>query len=92
MFESIIAGILSRFLGDYVEGLEAENLSLSIVGGNVVLENLRLKKEALADLEVPLVVKDGTDCMCLALVAERVVPRCARAFLLLCRCPQPRRL
>eukprot|EP01094_Clydonella_sp_ATCC50884_P020473 TRINITY_DN4260_c0_g2_i1.p1 TRINITY_DN4260_c0_g2~~TRINITY_DN4260_c0_g2_i1.p1 ORF type:complete len:3475 (-),score=1195.12 TRINITY_DN4260_c0_g2_i1:66-10490(-) len=59
MFENIVASILSKYLGDYVEGLESKNLSLGIMGGKVKLENLRLKKEALADLEVPVVVKDG---------------------------------
>jgi hypothetical protein len=59
MLEGIIATVLSRYLGDYIEGLERENLSLGISSGHVKLENLRLKKEALADLELPLEIKEG---------------------------------
>ncbi len=59
MFESIIASILSSYLGDYIEGLERENLALSVFSGNVVLENLQLKKEALADLQLPITIKEG---------------------------------
>jgi len=59
MLEGLVATILSRYLGDYIEGLERENLSLGISSGHVKLENLRLKKEALADLELPLIIKEG---------------------------------
>lgn len=59
MLESIVAGILSKFLGDYIVGLESENLNLNISGGHVTLENLQIKKECLAELELPLQVKEG---------------------------------
>ena len=59
MLESIVAGILSKYLGDFIVGLESENLSLNISGGHVVLENLQIKKECLAELELPITVKEG---------------------------------
>jgi len=59
MFENIVAAILSKYLGDYVEGLESENFSLSIYSGNVVLTDLKLKKHCLSQLELPIVVKEG---------------------------------
>ena len=59
MLEGIVAGILSKYLGDFIVGLEGENLSLNISGGHVVLENLQFKKECLAELELPITVKEG---------------------------------
>ena len=59
MLEGIVSTILSTYLGDYVVGLEKQNLSLNIFGGHVVLENLQLKKEALADLQLPITIKEG---------------------------------
>jgi len=45
MLESIVSALLEKYLGDYVEGLQTENLKLSIFSGDVVLENLKLKKK-----------------------------------------------
>lgn len=59
MLEGIVASILSRYLGDFIIGLEGENLSFNISGGHVVLENLQFKKECLAELELPITVKEG---------------------------------
>lgn len=36
-----------------------ENVKLNVSGGNVVLKNLKLKTDALRDLELPLKVKEG---------------------------------
>src|SRR5262245_3846725 len=59
MLEGVVASLLSRYLGDFVRGIEPENLRVGILGGDITLENLELKKEALADLELPVVVKAG---------------------------------
>ncbi|TPX42076.1 hypothetical protein SeMB42_g05292 [Synchytrium endobioticum] len=59
MFEGIIAQVLNKFLGDYVANLETKQLSLSIWRGDVVLNNLRLKKEALDKFNLPIEVKEG---------------------------------
>lgn len=47
MFEGIIASLLNRYLGKYIEDLDLENLNVGIFGGNVLLSNLKLKTEAL---------------------------------------------
>jgi hypothetical protein len=57
MLESIVATILSKYVGDYVLGLE--NLKVSLLSGNAVFENLELKKEALDGLDLPITVKGG---------------------------------
>ncbi|KAE8617181.1 hypothetical protein XENTR_v10009002 [Xenopus tropicalis] len=59
MLESVVADLLNRFLGDYVENLDRSQLKLGIWGGNVALENLRIKENALSELNVPFKVKAG---------------------------------
>ena len=57
--ETLAVTILTKYLGSYVNGLQRENLNVSIGSGDVVLENLELKKEALDDLELPITVRGG---------------------------------
>eukprot|EP01102_Stenamoeba_stenopodia_P012691 TRINITY_DN4034_c0_g3_i1.p1 TRINITY_DN4034_c0_g3~~TRINITY_DN4034_c0_g3_i1.p1 ORF type:complete len:542 (-),score=132.61 TRINITY_DN4034_c0_g3_i1:760-2385(-) len=59
MLERIAAQLLTKYLGEYVKGLEKENLQINVIGGDVVLERLELKTEALANLELPIEVKRG---------------------------------
>ncbi|CAH2273272.1 Hypothetical predicted protein [Pelobates cultripes] len=59
MLESVLADLLNRFLGDYVENLDRSQLKLGIWGGNVALENLRIRENALSELDVPFKVKAG---------------------------------
>ncbi|KAJ8727553.1 hypothetical protein PYW07_001672 [Mythimna separata] len=54
VFESIVVDVLNRFLGNYVENLNRSQLKLGIWGGDVVLENLVLKQNALEELNVPV--------------------------------------
>lgn len=59
VFESVVGTVLSKFLGDYVEGLEGKNLEVNIMSGRVVLENLQLKKEAFSRYQLPVTIRDG---------------------------------
>ncbi|KAM6200995.1 intermembrane lipid transfer protein VPS13C [Rhynchocyon petersi] len=59
VLESVVADLLNRFLGDYVENLNKSQLKLGIWGGNVALENLQIKENALSELDVPFKVKAG---------------------------------
>ncbi|KAM6119483.1 intermembrane lipid transfer protein VPS13C [Pterocles gutturalis] len=59
VLESVVADLLNRFLGDYVENLNKSQLKLGIWGGNVELENLQIKENALSELDVPFRVKVG---------------------------------
>lgn len=47
MFEGVVATILNRYLGKYIQDLDTENLNVGIFGGNVQLTQLKLKPEAL---------------------------------------------
>ncbi|CAH2355297.1 vacuolar protein sorting-associated protein 13 [[Candida] railenensis] len=59
MFESLVATILNRFLGSYIEDFDPKQLNIGIWSGDVKLKNLRLKKESLDELKLPLDVKFG---------------------------------
>lgn len=59
MFESIVATLLNRFLGSYIENFDSKQLNIGIWGGDVCLKNLRLKKESLDKFKLPLDVKFG---------------------------------
>ncbi|XP_050428442.1 intermembrane lipid transfer protein VPS13A-like isoform X2 [Adelges cooleyi] len=60
MFEGIVASLLNRYLGKYIEDLDLENLNVGIFSGNVLLSNLKLKTEALYELGFPIEVKAGS--------------------------------
>jgi vacuolar protein sorting-associated protein 13A/C len=72
MFESVVRTVLNKFLGDYVSNLETNQLNVGIFSGisflkhlqsqflgNVVLNGLKLKREALDKLNLPIAVYQG---------------------------------
>ncbi|GFR52304.1 hypothetical protein Agub_g14841, partial [Astrephomene gubernaculifera] len=59
MFEGQVAYYLNRYLGRYLQGIDADSLRISVWRGDVELRNLALKPEALQDLELPVTVKAG---------------------------------
>ncbi|KAI6181597.1 Vacuolar protein sorting-associated protein 13C [Aphelenchoides besseyi] len=59
VFESVVADLLNRFLGDFVENLDASQLNLGIWGGDVKLFNLDVKETALDNLDLPIKLKFG---------------------------------
>jgi hypothetical protein len=59
MFEGQVAFYLQKYLGTYLNGLDAESLRISVWKGDVELKNLSLKPEALQDLDLPISVKAG---------------------------------
>lgn len=40
MFEGLIASILNKVLGDFIENIDSNQLSISVWSGQVSLENL----------------------------------------------------
>ncbi|XP_051130647.1 uncharacterized protein LOC127251100 isoform X2 [Andrographis paniculata] len=59
MFEAHVLHLLRKYLGEYVHGLSAEALRISVWKGDVVLKDLKLKAEALNALKLPVIVKAG---------------------------------
>ncbi|XP_047103973.1 vacuolar protein sorting-associated protein 13A-like [Schistocerca piceifrons] len=59
MFEGVVATVLNRYLGKYIQDLDIESLNIGIFSGNVQLVDLRIKPEALYELDLPIEVKVG---------------------------------
>lgn len=59
MLESLVAGVLNRTLGSYVENFDPNQLNIGIWSGDVKLRNLKLKGESLDKLNLPIDLKCG---------------------------------
>ncbi|SCW01107.1 LAFE_0D05226g1_1 [Lachancea fermentati] len=59
MLESLAANLLNRILGSYVENFDSKQLNVGIWSGDVKLKNLKLKKESLDALNLPIDVRFG---------------------------------
>uniref|UniRef100_T1J4H6 Vacuolar protein sorting-associated protein 13 n=1 Tax=Strigamia maritima TaxID=126957 RepID=T1J4H6_STRMM len=60
VFESIVTDLLNKFLGSYVQNLDSSQLKIGIWGGDVVLQNLILKENALNELDLPVKTTYGS--------------------------------
>lgn len=40
MFESVVAGVLEKYLGNYVDGLDGKQLKISVLGGSFQIQVL----------------------------------------------------
>ena len=54
-----IATILNKVLGDFVENLNADQLNMGVLSGDIRLERLRLKAAIFEKIGVPLNLKYG---------------------------------
>ncbi|EPX71146.1 DUF1162 domain-containing protein [Schizosaccharomyces octosporus yFS286] len=59
MLEGLIAGLLNKILGSYVDNLDTKQLNIGVWGGHVSLQNLAIKPEALDKLGVPIKITRG---------------------------------
>uniref|UniRef100_H2ZR32 Uncharacterized protein n=1 Tax=Ciona savignyi TaxID=51511 RepID=H2ZR32_CIOSA len=59
VFESLVVDLLNKYLGKYIENLDASQLKLGIWGGDAVLENLLIKSDVLKELDVPFQISYG---------------------------------
>ncbi|CAF1212266.1 unnamed protein product [Rotaria magnacalcarata] len=59
VFENLVVYLLDKYLSDYIENLDTKKLQIDLWNGNVVLEKLYLKPNALADLNLPVTVSLG---------------------------------
>ncbi|EQC33420.1 hypothetical protein SDRG_08935 [Saprolegnia diclina VS20] len=60
MAKAVISSILQSQLGKYVDGLAPESLQVGLWSGELLLTNLKLKPLALAELNLPIKVLQGT--------------------------------
>ncbi|VDO34943.1 unnamed protein product [Onchocerca flexuosa] len=54
MLENLVAWVLNNYVGEYLENLNTDQLSIALLQGQVELENVPLKKSALCKFDVPL--------------------------------------
>ncbi|KAI8075646.1 hypothetical protein BDF21DRAFT_495147 [Thamnidium elegans] len=59
MLESLVANILNRFLKNYVSNLNYDQLKIGMWKGEVNLRNLKLRRDALDKLDLPINVSEG---------------------------------
>ncbi|KAL7290198.1 hypothetical protein TKK_0015907 [Trichogramma kaykai] len=59
VFESIVAELLNKVLGEYIQNLNYKQLKLGLWGGDVVLNNLLIKESALDVLNLPIKLQYG---------------------------------
>ncbi|BHF57929.1 hypothetical protein SprV_0100087600 [Sparganum proliferum] len=59
VFESLVTDVLNRFLGSYLEKLNASQLRLGLLSGNVVLENVAVRTTAFDEFSLPVRVLQG---------------------------------
>ncbi|XP_076183155.1 vacuolar protein sorting 13C isoform X2 [Ptiloglossa arizonensis] len=59
VFESIVADLLNKILGEYIQNLDSTQLKLSLWGGDVVLKDLLIKETALDVLDLPIRLEYG---------------------------------
>nr|XP_012140992.1 PREDICTED: vacuolar protein sorting-associated protein 13C isoform X2 [Megachile rotundata] len=59
VFESIVAELLNKVLGEYIQNLDYTQLKLSLWGGDVVLTDLLIKETALDVLDLPVRLEYG---------------------------------
>ncbi|KAG1448789.1 hypothetical protein G6F56_008845 [Rhizopus delemar] len=59
MLESVVSTLLNRVLGEYVSNLNYNQLKIGIWSGQVKLRDLKLRREALDKLNLPVDVLEG---------------------------------
>lgn len=89
MAKRIILRLLDETLGQYVEGIDKNDLEVSLLRGRIRAANLTLRPEAFAKLQLPLTVAAGhvgslsLDVPWTALMSEPVVLTLERVFIVL---------
>ncbi|CAF5032595.1 unnamed protein product, partial [Rotaria sp. Silwood1] len=59
VFEHLAAFFIDKFLGNYIEDFDSHQLKIHLWAGDIILENVHLKTNALNDLNVPLEIITG---------------------------------
>ena len=59
MFEGIVASLLNRYLSNYIDEVDYNNLKLGLFSGTLELLNIKVKPSALYQFDLPVDVKYG---------------------------------
>jgi hypothetical protein len=55
----VIANVLNRVLGNFIEDLSSDSLNISLLSGEVTLEDLRIKSKVVDQIGLPYKLKSG---------------------------------
>ena len=59
MLEGIISSVLNKVLGDFIENIDAKQLNISLLAGDVELFNLAIKPTILDNMPLPFKIVHG---------------------------------
>ncbi|KAI6181931.1 hypothetical protein M3Y98_00882500 [Aphelenchoides besseyi] len=59
MLEGLVTWVLNNYVGEYLENLNADQISVALLQGQVELENVPLRRTALQKYDIPLEVRSG---------------------------------
>ena len=59
MLEKLVADLLTKVVGGYIEGLQGDSLSIGIWGGRSRLTDLKVKRSVIDDLDIPFALAEG---------------------------------
>ncbi|KAI6192604.1 hypothetical protein M3Y96_01253600 [Aphelenchoides besseyi] len=54
MLEGLVTWVLNNYVGEYLENLNADQISVALLQGQVELENVPLRRTALQKYDIPL--------------------------------------
>lgn len=57
MFEALLEKILLSIFGRFIENIKREHIQLGLFKGNLVIKDVKLRKDVLDYLELPLELK-----------------------------------
>eukprot|EP01133_Synstelium_polycarpum_P005870 gene5870-6788_t len=59
VFEGVVAEVIDRFLGSFLQEVTKKQLKIGLFNGNVLLKNVEIKPEALRAFDLPVAVNRG---------------------------------
>eukprot|EP00347_Sterkiella_histriomuscorum_P017164 403350423 len=59
MFEKLITQVLNKVLGDFIENIDPAQLNISVLNGNVSLQNMKLKSTLFNSMPLPFQLEYG---------------------------------
>lgn len=59
MFEKLITKVLNKVLGDFIENIDSNQLDISLLRGDVLLENMKLRSDLFDSLPFPFALDYG---------------------------------
>eukprot|EP01132_Coremiostelium_polycephalum_P010231 gene10231-12547_t len=59
VFEGVVAEVLDRFLGSFLQEVTRKQLKIGLFNGNAVLKNIEVKPEAFSAFDLPIAVNRG---------------------------------